>query len=60
MSITLVRDIRSNELSKAVTKGFGENSPKSEMSKLSPRLIKTGWIFSDQKKILASQNFTVD
>ena len=45
-----MRDVYSKELSKAVTKGFEENSSKSEMSKLSPSLIKTGWIFSDQKK----------
>lgn len=60
MSITLLRDIDSNELGKAFTKGFEENSPKSDMSKLIPGLIKMGQIFSDQKKMLAGENFTID
>ena len=60
MSITLLRDIDSNELGKAFTKGFEENSPKSDMSKLIPGLIKMGQIFSDQKKMLTGENFTID
>ena len=60
MSITLLREIDSNELGKAFTKGFEENSPKSEMSKLIPGLIKMGQIFSDQKKMMAGENFTID
>ena len=60
MSITLLRDIDSNELGKAFTKGFEENSPKGEMSKLIPGLIKMGQIFSDQKKMVAGENFTID
>ena len=60
MSITLLRDIDSNELGKAFTKGFEENSAKSEMSKLIPGLIKMGQIFSDQKKMVAGENFTID
>jgi Chalcone isomerase-like len=60
MSITLLREIDSNELGKAFTKGFEENSPKSEMSKLIPGLIKMGQIFSDQKKMVAGENFTID
>ena len=51
MSITLLRDVDSNELGKAFTKGFEENSSKSKMSKLVPGLIKMGQIFSDQKKM---------
>ena len=60
MSITLLRDIDSNELGKAFTKGFEENSPKGEMSKLIPGLIKMVQIFSDQKKMVAGENFTID
>ena len=60
MSITLLREIDSNELGKAFTKGFEENSPKAEMSKLIPGLIKMGQIFSDQKKMMAGENFTID
>lgn len=60
ISITLLREIDSNELGKAFTKGFEENSSKTEMSKLIPGLIKMGQIFSDQKKMLAGENFTID
>ena len=60
LSITLLREIDANELGKAFTKGFEDNSPKNEMSKLIPGLIKMGQIFSDQKKMLAGENFTID
>jgi hypothetical protein len=60
LSITMLRDIDSNELGKAFTKGFEENSPKGEMSKLIPGLIRMGQIFSDQKKMLTGENFTID
>lgn len=60
MSITLLREVDANELGKAFTKGFEENSPKADMSKLIPGLIKMGQIFSDQKKMVAGENFTID
>ena len=60
MSITLLREIDSNELGKAFTKGFKDNAPKGEMSKLIPGLIRMGQIFSDQKKMVAGENFTID
>lgn len=60
MSITLLREVDANELGKAFTKGFEENSPKAEMSKLIPGLIKMGQIFSDQKKMVAGENLTID
>ena len=60
MSITMLRDIDSNELGKAFTKGFEENAPKSEMSKLIPGLVRMGQVFSDQKKLVAGDTFTND
>jgi hypothetical protein len=60
ISITLLREIDSNELGKAFTKGFEENTPKGEMSKLIPGLIRMGQIFSEQKKLLPGENFTID
>lgn len=60
LSITLLREVDANDLGKAFTKGFEENSPKAEMSKLIPGLIKMGQIFSDQKKMVAGENFTID
>jgi hypothetical protein len=60
ISITLLRDIDANELGKAFTKGFEDNSPKGDMSKLITGLIRMSQIFSDQKKMMAGENFTVD
>ena len=60
LSITMLREIDSNELGKAFTKGFEENAPKGEMSKLVPGLIKMGQIFSDQKKLQSGDTFTND
>jgi hypothetical protein len=60
ISITLLREIDSNELGKSFTKAFEENAPKTEMSRLIPGLLKMGQVFSDQKKMLAGENFTID
>ena len=60
MSITMLRDIDSNELGKAFTKGFEENAAKGEMSKLIPGLVRMGQVFADQKKLVAGDNFTTD
>ncbi|MEO8390137.1 chalcone isomerase family protein [Polaromonas sp.] len=60
ISITLLREIDSNELGKGFTKAFEENTPKTEMSKLIPGLIKMGQIFASQKKLQAGDNFTID
>ena len=60
LHITLLREIDSNELGKSFTTAFTDNAPKAEMSKLIPGLIKMGQIFSDQKKLLAGESFTID
>ncbi|MDW5441522.1 chalcone isomerase family protein [Polaromonas sp. SM01] len=60
MQITMLRDIDSNELGKLFTRGVQDNAPKTEMSKLVPGLIKMGQLFSDQKKLLAGDVFTID
>jgi len=60
ISITMLREIDSNELGKAFTKAFQDNAPKTEISRLIPGLIKMGQIFSDQKKLLANDDFSID
>jgi hypothetical protein len=60
LTITLLREIDSNELGKAFTKGFEENTSRAELGKLIPGLVRMGQIFSDQKKLLAGENFTID
>jgi hypothetical protein len=60
MSITMLREIDSGELGKLFTRGVEDNSPKGEMSKLIPGLIRMSQIFSDQKKLLPGENFVIE
>ena len=60
ISITMLRDIDSNELGKLFTRGVEDNAPKTEMSKLIPGLIRMGQVFSDQKKLVAGDSFTFE
>lgn len=60
ISITMLRDIDSNELGKLFTRGVEDNAPKTEMSKLIPGLLRMGQIFSDQKKLVAGDSFTFE
>ncbi len=60
ISLTLLRDIDSNELGKSFTKAFEENAPKNEMSKLVPGLIRQGEIFAAQKKLQAGESIFID
>ena len=60
ISITLLREIDSNELGKNFTRGIEDNTAKGDMSKLIPALIRMGQIFSDQKKLLPGDTFTID
>ena len=60
MSITMVRDIDAAELGKLLTRGMEDNMGKSEMSKLIPGLMRMSQIFSDQKKMVAGDNFMID
>ena len=60
ISITMLRDIDSNELGKLFTRGVEDNAPRSEMSKLIPGLLRMSQIFSDQKKLVAGDSFTFE
>lgn len=60
LQITMLREIDSNELGKLFTRGVGDNSPKAEMSKLIPGLIRMGQIFADQKKLATGDVFMID
>lgn len=60
MSITLLRDIDSKEFSKVFIKGFGDNAPKGNMSKLIPGLIKMGQLLSDQVKFVPGDTIVMD
>ena len=60
LSVTMVRDIDAAELGKLLTRGMEDNMGKSEMSKLIPGLMRMSQIFSDQKKMVATDNFTIE
>ena len=60
MHITMVREIDTNELGKLFTRGVEDNTPKSEMSKLIPGLIRMGQIFAEQKKLSPGETFSID
>ncbi len=60
LSITMLREIDAAELGKLFTRGVEDNSPKGEMSRLIPGLIRMSQIFSDQKKLLPGENFVID
>ncbi len=60
MTITMLREIDSGELGKLFTRGVEDNSPKGEMSRLIPGLIRMSQIFSDQKRLYPGENFVID
>lgn len=59
-SVTMVRDIDANELGKLMTRGMEDNMGKGEMSKLIPGLMRMSQIFSEQKKMVAGDNFLIE
>ena len=60
ISITMLRSIDSAELGKLFVRGVEDNSPKSEMSKLVPGLMRMSQIFYDQKTLAKGDVFTID
>lgn len=60
LSVTMVRDIDAAELGKLLTRGIEDNMGKAAMSKLVTGLVRMGQIFSDQKKMVAGDNFLID
>ena len=60
ITLTMLREVDSNELGKLFTRGVEDNTPKSEMGKLIPGLIKMGQIFSDQKKLAVGDTIMVE
>ena len=60
LSVTMVRDIDAAELGKLLTRGMEDNMGKGEMSKLIPGLMRMSQIFSEQKKMVAGDNFLIE
>lgn len=60
LSVTMVRDIDAAELGKLLTRGIEDNMGKAALSTLVPGLMRMSQIFSDQKKLVAGDNFLID
>jgi len=60
LSITMLRDIDSAELGKLFSRGMEDNMDKALFSKLIPGVLRMGQIFSEHKKLMAGDRFTVD
>ena len=60
LTLTMLREIDAAELGKLFTRGVEDNSPKAEMSRLVPGLIRMGQIFSDQKRLQSGDNVLLD
>ena len=56
----MLRDIDSAELGKLFSRGMEDNMEKSAFSKLVPGVMRMSQIFSDNKKLNAGDQFTVD
>jgi hypothetical protein len=60
LSVTMLREVEAEEFGRLLTRGMHDNSPKASMSKLIPGLLRMSQIFSDQKKMVAGDNFLID
>ena len=60
LSITLLRDIDSDTLNKSMTEGFENNTPADEVARFTPGLVRIRQALTDQKKLQAGDNFTID
>ena len=58
--ITMLRDIDANELGRLFTRGVEDNTPRSELSRLIPGLLRMGEMFALQKKLATGDTFSVD
>lgn len=60
LSITMLRDIDSAELGKLFSRGVEDNMDKAQFSRVVPGVLRMGQIFSEHKKLLVGEQFTVD
>jgi Chalcone isomerase-like len=60
VSVTMLRDIDSNELSRLFSRGVEDNLPKADFGKVIPSLIRMSQVFTDLKTLKTGDNFTID
>ena len=60
MTLTMVREVEAGPFGKLLTRGMEDNTPRTEMSKLIPGLIRMGEIFSAHKVLLPGDVILLD
>ena len=60
ISITMLREIDAAELGKLFTRSVEDNMEKAAFSKMIPGLLRMSQIFTDHKKLVAGDNFTIE
>jgi len=60
ISVTALRDIDAGELGKLMVRGVEDNMDRSALSKLIPGLMRMSQLFSERKKLLSGETFTID
>lgn len=60
LTITMLRDIDSEELGRLFYRGVESNMDRTAFSRLVPGMVRMGQIFAAHKKLLAGDNFTID
>jgi len=60
MSITMLREIDAAELGKLFSRGMEDNMDRAAFAQLIPGIMRMSQIFSDHKKLMSGDNFTLD
>ncbi len=60
LNIVMLRDIDSGELGKLFSRGMEDNMDRAAFSKLVPGVLRMSQIFSDHKKLVAGDTFSID
>ena len=60
ISVTMLRDIDSSELGKLFARGMEDNMERAAFSRLVPGVMRMSDIFTQHKKLLTGETFTVD
>jgi len=60
LELTMLRDVSSDELGKLFSRGVDKSTPRHELSRAIPGLIRVGEIFSQHKRLQAGDVLTID
>lgn len=60
MSLTMLREIDATELGKLFARGVEDNSPREELPRLAPGLLRMGQVFAEQKRLQAGDTVLLD